>query len=378
MTSEHVLITGGAGFIGSRLSANLASRGHEVTVLDNLSPQVHGEDVAARGTAPWLPHGARFVLGDVRDQAAWDLAYTGQSIVIHLAAETGTGQSMYQTTRYCDVNVNGTARLLDLLTAEGHAVRKVVIASSRSIYGEGRYQTAAGEFVYPASRNRGDLEAGVFDPQLNGAPLTAVSTDEESKVHPSSVYGITKATQEQLVLQGCAALGVSAASLRYQNVYGPGQSLRNPYTGILSIFSNLILSGAPINIFEDGAESRDFVYVDDVVRATTLAAESELVGQDYYNVGSGVATTVLDVVRELGDALGIEPDSSISGAFRVGDIRHNWAETTKIEKALGFSASVDFSDGVRELCAWARGEPRTDTRAYTASLSEMRAKGLMG
>jgi len=377
LSRSSVLITGGAGFIGSRLAARLVRDGHSVTVLDNLSSQVHGEDVSRAGVASWLPKEVRFVLGDVREPDAWAAAYSGEDIVIHLAAETGTGQSMYQAHRYCDVNINGTARLIDLLTAGKHNIEKVVVASSRSIYGEGKYVDAEGRTFYPGTRSRSDLLSRRFEPHIGGGALSAVATDEESKIHPSSLYGVTKATQEQLVLESCRALGIGAAGLRYQNVYGPGQSLKNPYTGILSIFSNLMLSGAAINVFEDGLESRDFVFVDDVVNATVLAALSEDRQQEYYNVGSGVPTNVLTVVHELGVALGLTPVYEVTGQFRAGDIRHNWADTRKVRERLGFTAQVSFTEGVRALCEWARSQERSDVGSYRKSLTEMRAKGLM-
>ncbi|MEL6540376.1 MAG: NAD-dependent epimerase/dehydratase family protein, partial [Pseudomonadota bacterium] len=259
----RVLITGGAGFIGSRLARRLAEDGHAVTVLDSFLEQVHGHAPGRTAGYTALAENARIVRGDVTDRATLERALEGSEAVVHLAAETGTGQSMYAIERYNAVNIGGTALLLDILANREHEVRRVVVASSRSIYGEGRYRTPDGRDVYPAHRSETALRVGDFAvkyPDVE-AELELTSTDEESKIHPSSVYGITKQVQEQLVMTVCPSIRVEGVALRYQNVYGPGQSLSNPYTGILSIFSNLIMQGKGIRIFEDGEESRDCVYV---------------------------------------------------------------------------------------------------------------------
>jgi dTDP-L-rhamnose 4-epimerase len=267
---SNILINGGAGFIGSRLALALLRRGHLVTVLDNLSPQIHGDEPRASSLYRSIEGQVRFIHGDVTDRAALAAALAEQDAVVHYAAETGTGQSMYQIERYSHVNVGGTALLLDILANAPHRVKRMVVASSRSIYGEGKYLSPELGAVYPTHRSEADMQAGRFEvaPPAGSSALELVATDEDSRIHPSSVYGITKQVQEQLVMTVCPTLGIDGVALRYQNVYGPGQSLANPYTGILSIFSNLIMSGKPINIFEDGLESRDFVYIDDVVAAT--------------------------------------------------------------------------------------------------------------
>lgn len=350
-----------------------------MTVLDNLSPQVHGQEPVESATAEALGEGVELVIGDVRDPEAWARAYDDHEVVVHLAAETGTGQSMYEVSRYCDVNVVGTARLMDFLTNSEHAVRRVVVASSRSIYGEGRYVDDEGVAHYPSARGRDALLSGLFEPTTaDGRPLRATATDEGSRIHPSSVYGITKSTQEQLVLKGCSALGIPATGLRYQNVFGPGQSLANPYTGILSIFTSLIQQGRQINVFEDGLESRDFVFVDDVVRATVAAVDSDRAGESCYNVGTGSPVTVLQVVQTLADVLGVTVDSRVSGDFRAGDIRHNWADTTLVREELAFETEVDFRTGVGLFCAWATHEVPSSADSYERSLQELRARKLMG
>ncbi|RYD94112.1 MAG: NAD-dependent epimerase/dehydratase family protein, partial [Sphingomonadales bacterium] len=239
----NILITGGAGFIGSRLALKLVERGHSVTVLDTLSPQIHGEDAKNSPLFRALSDNVRFIQGTVTDHATMEEVLAGQEAVVHLAAETGTGQSMYQIEHYTHVNVGGTALMLDILANSEHSVKRIVVASSRSIYGEGRYRSAELGYVYPGARTAEDMEGGDFEVKFPGAttPLELVGTDEESKIHPSSVYGISKQVQEQLVMTVCPSIGIEGVAFRYQNVFGPGQSLSNPYTGILSIFSNLMM-----------------------------------------------------------------------------------------------------------------------------------------
>lgn len=375
---EHVLITGGAGFIGTRLAARFAQDGHSVTVLDSLIAQVHGDD--PQTTSPLLRSLdgiASVIEGTVTSVDDLRRALNGATIVVHLAAETGTGQSMYEIDRYVEANVGGTAKLLDLLANEENSVRRVVIASSRSIYGEGAYQTEDGRLVYPSHRADAEMAAGDFDVHHPGeGPLTLVATDEQAKLHPSSVYGITKQMQESLVMTVAPTIGKEGVSVRYQNVYGPGQSLKNPYTGILSIFSTLIRQGKDINIFEDGEESRDFVYIDDVVEATYLAATDARAAGQTFNVGSGVATTVNEVVAALFAAFGREVPTRISGNYRLGDIRHNVADTRRLEDMLGFSPKTDFREGVRTFVEWVLTEP-IEEDGYQRSLDEMSKRNLL-
>ncbi|MDR2323372.1 MAG: NAD-dependent epimerase/dehydratase family protein [Microbacterium sp.] len=376
--SEHVLITGGAGFIGTRLAARFAADGHTVTVLDSLIPQVHGEDPAT--TSPLLRSldgVARLITGTVTSKDDLRRAVVDATIVIHLAAETGTGQSMYEIDRYVDANVGGTAKLLDILTNETNSVRRLVIASSRSIYGEGAYETEDGRRVYPGHRADEDMSAGDFDVHAPGeGDLRLIPTDESALVHPSSVYGITKQMQESLIMTVAPTINVEPVSVRYQNVYGPGQSLKNPYTGILSIFSTLIRQGKEINIFEDGEESRDFVYIDDVVEATFLAATVPAAAGGIFNVGSGVATSVNEVVAALFEAYGTEVPTHISGNYRLGDIRHNVADTTALQEVLGFAPRVSFEDGVKRFAEWVLTEP-IEADGYERSLKERSDRKLL-
>jgi dTDP-L-rhamnose 4-epimerase len=339
---------------------------------------VHGERPEESALYRAIEGQVRFIRGDVTERGALCAALAGQEVVAHLAAETGTGQSMYEIERYCRVNVGGTALLLDLLANTGHGVRRVIIASSRAVYGEGKYLAEGGRAVYPPPRTAADLGRGDFAVKHPGcaAPLTPTATDEDSLSHPSSVYGITKQAQEQLVMTACPGLGLEPVAFRYQNVYGPGQSLANPYTGILSIFANLIKTGRPINVFEDGEESRDFVYVDDAVRATVLGVESPRAAHGIFNVGSGQPVSVLSVARTLVRLLGAAVPIEVSGNFRIGDVRHNYACLERISAALGYRPRYDFETGVARFCAWA-GAAGAAGSGYEASLAEMRSRGLL-
>lgn len=378
MNYSDILITGGAGFIGSSLALFLIKKGYRVTVLDNLSPQIHGED--PEKTSPLylsVRDKVNFIRGTVTSRQDWEKAIGENEVIIHFAAETGTGQSMYQIEHYTRVNTGGTALMLDILANQKTRVKKVLVASSRAIYGEGRYHSAELGTVYPGHRSAADMDRGDFDVKYPGSgPLQVMATDEESKIHPSSVYGITKQTQEQMVMTVCPALGIEPVAFRYQNVYGPGQSLSNPYTGILSIFSTLIRNGKGINIFEDGLESRDFVFIDDIVKATWLGMEKETANGQVFNVGTGVPSTVLDVARGLIDLYGIQVPVEVTGNYRLGDIRHNYADMQKAERLLGFRPEVSFAEGLKKFTDWVLQQEIRASR-YEESLAEMKAKGLM-
>ncbi len=377
MKSKKILITGGAGFIGSSLALILVSRGHNVTVLDNLAPQIHGDDPGKSPLFARIKDKVAFFRGDVTCRDDLLKVLQGVDTVVHLAAETGTGQSMYAIQHYSDVNVGGTALLLDLIANEGFPVKRLVVASSRAVYGEGKYNCLSHGLHYPGARADALMASGVFEHPCPVCQqiMQVLPTDELSALHPSSVYGVTKLTQEQLVLSVGRALGISALAFRYQNVYGPGQSLSNPYTGILSIFSTRIRQGKPINIFEDGQESRDFVFIDDVVEATVRGIEHEAPLVDVFNVGSGVATGVLGVAHMLRTYLGGNSEIIVSGQYRSGDIRHNLADLDKVSQVLGFNSKVLFEDGLRRFVDWVRSEQLVDDR-YEESLEELRSKGL--
>ncbi len=370
----NILISGGAGFIGNHLATSLIDSGYAVTILDNLSPQVHAD---ARGIDKALEGKVKFIKGDVRNRDDWLKALYQQDVVVHLAAETGTGQSMYEIQRYIDVNVAGTAVLLDLLANTEHTIKKIVVASSRSLYGEGKYQCVDHGLIYPNARDDKDMSQGDFSVKCPycGEVAECLPTDEESKLHPSSVYGITKHNQEQMFLTVGKSLGIPAVAFRYQNVYGPGQSLSNPYTGILSIFSTRIKNGNELVIFEDGLESRDFVYIDDVVAATILGIEKSEADYEVFNVGSGERTDVLTVAKSLITAYSAEVPVRVSGSYRLGDIRDNYADLTKISRMLGFSSKVRFTEGIKKFADWvSQQEVQVDN--YEKSIQEMKIKGL--
>ncbi|MBE9585160.1 NAD-dependent epimerase/dehydratase family protein [Mucilaginibacter sp. JRF] len=376
--SKRILITGGAGFIGSNLALRLIGKGHIVTVLDNLSQQIHGND--PERSSPLfqsIQNKVTFIKGCVTSREDLKKAIEDQEVIVHLAAETGTGQSMYQIEQYVNINIAGTAILLDILANEANSITKVVIASSRSIYGEGRYLSKELGYVYPSHRADPDMATGNFEVSYPGivTPLQLVATDEESKIHPSSVYGITKQNQEQMIMTVCPTIGIAPVALRYQNVYGPGQSLSNPYTGILSIFSTLIKNDKEINIFEDGKESRDFVFIDDVVDATILAIEKNEADNNVFNVGTGIATDVLTVVNQLFKNYQKEIPYKVSGNYRLGDIRHNYADITKISTMLGFRPKVSFEDGIVKFTKWVNSQVIIADK-YSESIIEMKEKGL--
>ncbi|MGL5382961.1 MAG: NAD-dependent epimerase/dehydratase family protein [Culicoidibacterales bacterium] len=371
---KKVLITGGLGFIGSRLAKMLVDHHYKVTILDNLSPQIHGENAPIDA---YLSEHTNVIIGDVRNTEDWRTALVDQDVVVHLAAETGTGQSMYEIAKYVEVNITGTAHLLDYLTNEQHHVSKVIIASSRAIYGEGTYVCDTHGLVYPEQRPDERMAKGLFEPICPqcGTEVSLQATAEAAKIHPTSIYGITKQNQEQMVLVSCASLGIPAVAYRYQNVYGPGQSLSNPYTGILSIFSTIIKNGNQINIFEDGEESRDFVYIDDVVTATFKGIENETLTSEVFNVGSGVATSVNEVAQTLVQAYGTDTKVTVTGNYRLGDIRHNYADLTNIQAKLGFEPKYTFAQGIAAFVDWVNEQEVKEDR-YESSIAEMKAKGL--
>lgn len=373
-----VLITGGAGFIGSNIALKLLKYGYRVTVLDTLSEQIHGAN--PERTSPLyqkIKDKVDFIKGDVNNREDLEKALVDVDYVIHLAAETGTGQSMYEIKKYVNTNIGGTALLLDILTNTEHHVKRVVVAESRAVYGEGKYHCPNCGDVYPYERTDENLAKGDFECKCPkcGGEVDLIATTEDSAIHPSSVYGISKQVQGQLVHLVCKSIGVESVSFRYQNVYGPGQSLTNPYTGILSIFSTRIKNGNGINIFEDGKETRDFVYIEDVVDATILGMEVPEANGHVFNVGTGIATDVLTVAKTLCDKYDINVPITVSGNYRLGDIRHNFADITAARQILGFEPKWSFSDGIEQFTNWVNQQEVKEDN-YETSIEEMKKKGL--
>jgi len=374
---KKVLITGGAGFIGSNLAKKLISNNYDVTILDNFSEQIHGINPIL---SQEISNNARILKIDIRDKEALFKELGKCNILVHLAAETGTGQSMYQVSHYVDVNIQSTADICDFIINNEHNIENIVVASSRSIYGEGKYISDKFGSVYPDGRTINSI-SDTFEVQCPVSKLPNLhlaSTSEDSKIHPSSFYGITKQVQEQFFILTSKLKNISGYALRYQNVYGPGQSLQNPYTGILSIFTRLALKDAPINIFEDGLESRDFVYIDDVVEATFKCIKNENKGQFVLNVGSGIPTSVIEVAKEIVTYLKSNSEINITGNFREGDIRHNYADLTLLRDVLDFIPTVDFRTGLRNFIDWAITQTvPEDFKDYEKSIIELKEKGLL-
>lgn len=374
---NNILVTGGAGFIGGAIALKLIESGCNVTVLDSLTEQIHGKDPEQSDLYNRIKGKVNFIHGSVTNRDDWHKSLVGQDAVIHLAAETGTGQSMYDIFKYCNTNICGTALLLDILANEKHTLKKVIVAESRAIYGEGTYLCHKCGIVYPIAREEKTMLAGDFNVKCPkcGANVELMKTSEDCLIHPTSVYGITKQVQGELVHTVCKSLGIPSVSFRYQNVYGPGQSLKNPYTGILSIFSNSLRQGHDINIFEDGTESRDFVYIDDVADATIMALDNNKCAYKAFNIGTGKAIDVMTVANYLKDFYKSKSKINISGNFRLGDIRHNLADISLAKNILGYEPKYSFEQGLRKFCEWVLTQPIEEDN-YKKSLEEMKNKGL--
>jgi dTDP-L-rhamnose 4-epimerase len=372
---EKILVSGGAGFIGRHVTAQLQQDGHWVRWLDNLDPQVHGPN-AIRDRA-YCRQADDMRLGDVRVRAEWLRALQGVDSVFHLAAQTGTGQSMYQVARYTDVNVGGTAILWDILANQSTGVKKVVVASSRSVYGEGAYRCLSRcGLVVPEPRSKMDLQQGRWEARCPecGSSAQALATPETSPPQPASLYACTKLAQEQMSLAMGKALNISTSILRFQNVFGPGQSMQNPYTGIISIFSNQMRQNLPITVYEDGEESRDFVFAEDVARACAWVLRANL-PQTILNVGSGQATKVIELARMLKRYWKSTSPIVISGDFRVGDIRHNWADTARLKRAWPNWKPISLGRGLAKYVRWAQTQPVCADRSH-AAMRELKKRNL--
>lgn len=372
--SKHVLITGGAGFIGSHLARELLQAGDRVRVLDNLSPQVHGPDPMRPA---YLEEDAELIVGDVRDPEAVRKALIGIDAVFHFAALVGVGQSMYEIKRYTDVNNSGTATLLEALIET--PPQKLVVASSMSIYGEGLYQRKDGAQAPGEERPLAQLQAGDWEVRdTSGEPLSPLPTPETKTPSLASVYALSKYDQERLCLMVGRAYHIPTVALRFFNAYGPDQALSNPYTGVLAIFAARYLNGRAPVIFEDGRQQRDFVSVHDIARACRLALETPHPGGNVstvFNIGSGQPYQVAEIAARLARTLGREDLApEISGKYRAGDIRHCYADISLAQNVLGYTPSVSLEEGLRELAGWLEGQVAQDRVAEAGA--ELARRGL--
>lgn len=364
---SSVLVTGGAGFIGSHLVDELVAQGHRVRVLDSLVPQVHG-DIA---TPLYLNHKADFIRADVCDASAIKSALDGIDVVFHEAAEVGVGQSMYEIHRYVKANDLGTAVLLEEIISRQSQIKKLVVASSMSIYGEGAYNCAVCGPTYPQLRSgpqlldrRWEVDCPRCQKSLMPAP-----TSEEKPLYPTSVYAVTKQDQEQFCLVVGRTYGIPTVALRYFNVYGARQALSNPYTGVCAIFSARILNGNSPMIFEDGEQTRDFVHVSDIVQANLLALDTDRADYQAVNVGTGKPTSIKEVSRLLSEGLGQQIEPEVVGKYREGDIRHCVADISRARSLLGYEPQVSLERGIPELLSWVREQAAKDkVEAATAEL----------
>ena len=373
----RILITGGAGFIGTHLARLALAAGHQVRVLDNLSPQIHGDGASYRPEA-----GSEFRLGDINVRGDIEAAVDGADAIVHLAAETGTGQSMYEIDRYYRVNVQGTALLFDVLANREHSVGNMILASSRSVYGEGAYVCrscdGAGVRRFPGARTAQQLAAHRWTSPcpVCGSVIEPVATSEDDPLAPASIYAATKLAQEELFRVACRAVNMPHSILRFQNVYGEGQSLSNPYTGILSIFSTRIRLGQSLPVFEDGEETRDFVHVEDVATAVLRCTERPLPEGITLNVGLGEPVSIMKVAQLLQRIMGSPIDPHVTAQYRVGDIRHNFADISRLEEATGFRPTISLESGMTRFCDWVSTQPIPQDLLDRAN-AELQARKLM-
>jgi dTDP-L-rhamnose 4-epimerase len=354
-----VLVTGGAGFIGSHFVDRLLADGHRVRVLDSLEPQVHGDTERP----DYLAEDAELQVGDVRDHAAVSRALEGIDTVVHFAAAVGVGQSMYEIERYTSINAIGCAVLLEEVLEKREAVQRLLVASSMSIYGEGQYfNPQTGEHgIAPGIRPEAQLAEREWEVKADdGTTLEPEPTAETKILKPTSIYAVNKRDHEEMVLSTGAAYGIPAVAMRFFNVYGARQALSNPYTGVAAIFASRLLNDRAPLVFEDGRQTRDFVDVRDVARACALALESDGAVGEAINVGTGKPTSVIEVGEVIARGLGREIEPEVVAQYRAGDIRHCYADTSKAERLLGFTAEVDFESGMRDLLAWLETQEATD------------------
>jgi dTDP-L-rhamnose 4-epimerase len=370
-----ILITGGLGFIGSALGRRLIADGHDVVAIDNLTEQIHGPVPHVA-----VPDGLQFVRQDVRSIGRFPEIVDGCEVIYHLAAETGTAQSMYNIRDYVDVNECGTAALLEAIASSKSRPRRVILASSRSVYGEGAYvsESQPDKIIQPAPRSKDQLDAHIWNPlDENRQAMKAVPTPESLPFAPGSVYAATKASQELLISAAADALGFEPIIFRFQNVYGEGQSLQNPYTGIISIFFNRARQNLSIPIYEDGLESRDFIHIDDIVDGLMAAATAAIPRGAVLNLGSGNPTSVMELAQTLIATSGFDVPINVTGQFRLGDIRHCYADLTRAARVIDFKPKISLEKGLHRFCAWAVNQPVHIDKSDKA-MAELRSRNLMG
>lgn len=375
-----ILITGGAGFIGSTIVNKLYAQGYnDITVLDSMTEQIHGKNWEESYLYKKIDGKCSFVKGSVTDVRLLSKIVPENDFILHLAAETGTGQSMYQINQYNETNIMGTSNLLQAISLSGKnsRVKKIILSSSRSVYGEGRYNCPKCGVIYPQNRCKEKLLAGDFNfycPNC-GKKLELLSTTEDSLIKPASLYAFTKYAQEMMLKTMCPAMGIDYTIFRFQNVYGVGQSLKNPYTGILSVFSSLMLDNKSVNIFEDGLESRDFINVNDVADGVISCLNNKRSNGETINLGSGDNTSVIKIATILKKHYKSSSEIKVTGDFRIGDIGHNKADISKAKEILNFTPKVSLNDGLRDFCEWVKRQD-TDNSKYEKSLDEMEKAGM--
>ena len=370
MENYNVLVTGGAGFVGSHLVDALIERGHKVRILDALVEQVHGDAPAH------LNPKAEFVRGDVCDRNLVRQVLEGIDVVYHQAAEVGVGQSMYEIERYVRANNMGTAVLLEALIEQKERIKKLVVASSMSIYGEGAYQCSDGSVLHPHLRPTEQLAEHRWEIEASDSSIAKpIPTSENKPLFPTSIYAVTKQDQEQFCLIIGRAYNIPTVALRYFNIYGPRQALSNPYTGVCAIFSSRLLNNEAPVIFEDGEQSRDFVHVSDIVQANLLALETNQADYQAVNVGTGVPTSIRQVAELLSNGLGKQIKPEIVGKYREGDIRHCVADISRARHLLGYKPKVALQDGMANLLSWV--QQQTAAGRVAQATSELAAHHLV-
>lgn len=371
---KRVLITGGAGFIGSHLGDLFLSKGYDVKAYDNLDPQVHGANASRPG---YLNNEIELIVGDVRDAKSFASALEHAEILVHFAAAVGVGQSMYEITRYTSINTMGAAVVLEEVVKQKDHIEKMLVASSMSIYGEGLYICPTCGEVTPKLRPAEQLAERKWDMlcPVCGTSCTPAPTPETKPLFPTSVYAVNKRDHEELFLAVGDAYNISTTAMRFFNVYGERQALSNPYTGVGAIFASRLLNGKPPVVFEDGGQSRDFIHVRDIARGCLLAIESSKSSGEVFNLGTGRKLSIMDVGKAIARELGRPVDDFIvNNQYRAGDIRHCYADVSRAEEMLAFKASTTFEDGVSELCNWVGSQTSIDM--VDKATEELQKRGL--